>query len=965
MLSLIFFIFFICNELQSVNAQVKMIKNGAELNSDELKLRIQFYSDDIIRITKSTHEGSLDKLSLSVIPDSIHELNIKTEDKADKLLLKSDEVIAEVSKGDCSVKFFTSDNSPILEEAGEPLFNAVSYFSDSGFTIQQDFYISSDEGLYGLGEQTDGYFNYRGKKVMLAQANVGASSSFLISTKNYGILWDNYSKTIFEDKPIPGPSQREGSEASFWSDIGNNIDYYFVSGENMDSVISGYRCLTGKAPMYGKWAFGYWQSKEHYDTQAELMSVAEKYRELKIPIDNMIQDWDYWNGAQNWSGMFFDKILFPDPKGMCDKLHQMNFHIIISIWPALGPATPIYAEMKKHGFLYKPVGWAGFKYYDAFNPAANKLYWKYLKNGIYSKGLDGWWIDSTEPDVVNAMTKESSEYELKKMGRNYLGSWARYLNAYSLAMTDDLYKFWREETSDRRAYILTRSTFSGQQRNAATTWSGDIGASWEVYRKQIAAGLNHCMSGIPYWTFDIGAFVLGAYEGVFMEGGKDPAYQELYARMFQLGAFSPIFRSHGSETPREIWEMGEFTESIIKIDNLRYRLMPYIYSLAWMVTNKDYTIMRGLPMDFSEDKKTFTIDDQFMFGPFTMVCPVTDYMYYTPPQSSILITSEYFKTKDNKPGLNAKYYKDPARKNLSRKVIDPNIDIFWYTGRPDYATDSMYAITWEGKIIPKENGLHQFHLVSYDSKRIILNGDTLRMVYTSTEQYTEKINLDAGKEYSFKLETENRSTGAAKCRLYWKTPSIFAREEEKAVKEKFREVYLPSHPIGTNSSHLGLETDHPLPLEGGRGVGWYDFWTGEFFDGGQKIRTDAPIEKIPLFVKAGSIIPMGPFLQYTTEKPADPIELRIYPGADGHFNLYEDENDNYNYEKGIYATIGFDWNDKEKTITISDRKGEFPGMLKERTFNVVIVERNIGTGIEISEPTKTIKYKGEKIMEKF
>lgn len=381
--------------------------------------------------------------------------------------------------------------------------------------------------------------------------------------------------------------------------------------------------------------------------------------------------------------------------------------------------------MQKHGFLYKPVGWAGFKYYDAFNPEANKLYWKYLKSGIYSKGLDGWWIDSTEPDVVNAMTKESSEYELKKMESNYLGSWARYLNAFSLAMTDDLYKFWREETSDRRAYILTRSTFSGQQRNATTTWSGDIGASWEVYREQIAAGLNHCMSGIPYWTFDIGAFVLGAYEGVFMQGGKDPAYQELYARMFQLGAFSPIFRSHGSETPREIWEMGEFTEPIINIDNLRYRLIPYIYSLAWMVTENDYTIMRGLPMDFSADENTYSIDDQFMFGPSLMVCPVTDFMYYTPPKASEMVSSEFFfvnsspgKADDSKMGLLTKYYKDADRKILSKEEVEPNVNIFWYIGRPDYVTDSTYAITWEGKLIPKETGKHQFHLISYDKNEL-------------------------------------------------------------------------------------------------------------------------------------------------------------------------------------------------------------------------------------------------------
>jgi len=627
---------------------------------------------------------------------------------------------------------------------------------------------------------------------------------------------------------------------------------------------------------------------------------------------------------------------------MCDSLHNMNYRIIISIWPALGPNTEIYKDMFKNNFLYKPIGWAGFKYYDAFNPEANKLYWKYLKSGLYSKGLDGWWIDSTEPDVVNEMTKESSEYELKKMGMNHLGSWARYLNAFSLAMTDDIYKFWREETSERRAYILTRSTFAGQQRNAATTWSGDIGASWEVYRNQIAAGLNHCISGIPYWTFDIGAFVLGAYDGVFMKGGKDPAYQELYTRMFQLGAFTPIFRSHGSETPREIWEMGEFTNTLIKYDNLRYRLLPYIYSLSWMVTNKNYTFMRALPMDFLSDQNTYNIGDQFMFGPSIMVCPVTDFMYYRPPGHSELIATEHFKTNEGKPGLSAKYFKDAERNILGKEQIDSNIDFTWYTGRPDYVTDSTYAVQWNGKLIPNETGEHQFHLISYDPKRIIINGDTLKMVYTSVEQYTELINLEAGKEYSFTVETENRSTGAAKFRLFWKTPRIFTEEKNKVEKEKTRNVYLPKDNT------------------------WFDFWTGEKHFGGNNIKTDAPIEKIPLFIRSGSIIPMGPFLQYSTEKPANPIELRIYTGANGNFTLYEDENDNYNYEKGIYSTIDFSWDDTKSILTIGERKGEFPGMLNKRIFNVVIVNKDHGTGLEIyDKPDKSVIYSGKRMEIKF
>jgi alpha-D-xyloside xylohydrolase len=917
----------------TLQAQVKVIRNGIALEVRELNLKAQFYADNIVRITKWSPNGTSKKLSLSVIMDSIPELRVTVKQSSGAIRLESPKLSLDISKADGTIEYFAADNGPVLKEKGKAAFTPIVYDSDSGFSVLQRFQLTRDEGLYGLGDQEDGYFNYRSKKVVLVQANVGAANPFLISTHNFGILWDNYSKTVFEDNA-------EG--ASFWSDMGNNIDYFFIYGADMDDVISGYRQLTGKAPMYGKWAYGYWQSKEHYRTQAELMSVAEKYRRLKMAIDNIIQDWDYWNGAANWSGMFFDKTLFPEPKQMCDQLHRMNFHIIISIWPALGPKTAIYVDMQKHGFLYKPIGWGGFKYYDAYNPKANELYWKYLKSGLYSKGLDGWWIDSTEPDVVNAMTKESSEYELKKMGSNYLGSWARYLNAFSLAMTNDLYKYWRNETSNHRAYILTRSTYAGQQRNAATTWSGDIGASWKVYRDQISAGLNHCMSGIPYWTFDIGAFVLGAYDGVFIHGGKDPAYQELYTRMFQFGAFCPIFRSHGSETPREIWEMGDFVEPILKIDRLRYRLMPYIYSLAWMVTNRDYTMMRGLPMDFPNDEKTFSIDDQFMFGPSIMVCPVTEYMYHRPPEHSVLVGPEYFRTNDGKPGLLAKYYEDAARENLSKVQIDPDIDNVWYTGRPDYVTDSTYAIRWEGKLIPQESGKHQFHLLSYDPKRIILDGDTLRMVYTSVEQYTEPVELKAGKEYSFVLETENRSTGAARMRLFWKTPSIFAKEQMQETREKTWDVYLPAQ------------------------HGWYDFWTGDTVEGGGTTKADSPIDKLPLFVKAGSIIPTGPFLQYSTQKPADPIELRIYLGADCSFTLYEDENDNYNYEKGIYATIEFRWDDARRQLTIADRSGDFAGMLKQRTFNVVIVSKDHGAGMEIGERfDKVVQYSGKEITVKF
>jgi alpha-D-xyloside xylohydrolase len=904
------------------------IQNGVQLKTAQMNVKVQFYADDTVRVIKWLANGTSDKNSLVVIQKDLPKLEIKVQENPASFLLSSANITVQVSKIDGVISYLTDDNQVILKEQGKAVISPIDIpHEKNAFSIQQSFRLTPDEGIYGLGQHQDGYMNYRGKTVKLVQSNTDAVTPFLISTAGWGMLWDNYSKTIFSDNP---------GRMSMWSEVADNVDYCFIACKTMDETIAGYRNLTGQAPMYGKWAYGYWQSKEHYKTRDELLGVAKEYRKRQIPIDNMIQDWNYWGDNKTWSGMFFDEKKFPNPKEMVDILHEMNYHMIISIWAGLGPDTAIFKEMDKKGYLYDQFGWAGFKYYDAYNPKANNLYWKYLKEGLYSKGIDGWWIDSTEPDVVNALTKEGTDAWMKKLGTNHLGSFARYMNPYSLVMTDSVYQNHRKETDQKRAYILTRSAFAGQQRNAATTWSGDIGANWDVYRKQISAGVNHCMSGIPYWTFDIGSFVIGSYGGVFSNGGTDPAYQELYARMFQFGAFCPIFRSHGSETPREMWEFGDYTDMMIKFDNLRYRLMPYIYSLAWQITDGGYTIMRGLPMDFASDKKTYAIDDQFMFGPAMMVCPVTEYMQHKPPQDSILITPEHFRTKDGKPGLDVTYYSDIELKNVLRKQVEPNINLFWYTGWPDFIDDATFAMRWEGKLVPTQTGTHRFHMKSFGPKKVFLDGKELECNYFSVEFYTVPVELQAGKEYDFAFQTSNDVAGAFRSQLYWKTPEIHAQEKTVEPRAKTRQVYLPA------------------------GTQWTDFWTGETLNGGQTITSDAPMEKMPLLIKAGSIIPMGPFVQYADEKAADPIELRIYPGTDGSFTLYEDENDNYNYEKGVYATIDFKWNDAKRQLTISDRKGSFPGMLKDRTFNIVIVGKDHGAGIETTDkPDKIVSYNGK------
>jgi alpha-D-xyloside xylohydrolase len=873
--------------------------------------------------------GTPEKTSLSVIQKDVPELSVRFEENDATVTLSSGQLKVRLNKSDGTIQYLADDNHVLLKEQGRPVFTPCHIEQEkTASSIQQNFTLTPDEGVYGLGQHQSGYMNYRGRTVKLVQSNTEAVTPMLVSTGGWGIFWDNYSKTIFADS-------REAT--SFWSEVADNIDYYFLYGPTIDQAIAGYRQLTGQAPMYGKWAYGYWQSKEHYATRDELLGIAQEYRRRRIPIDNIVQDWNYWGGNDMWGGMFFDQTKYPRPKEMIDLLHQEHFHLMISIWGGLGPASPIYQDMERRGYLYSPVGWAGFRFFDAYNPAADDLYWKYASQGLFSKGVDAWWMDSTEPDIVNALTKESEEYEMKRVENNHLGSFARYLNPYSLVITEGVYKNQRKETDQKRVFILTRSTFAGQQRAAAATWSGDIGANWDVYRKQISAGINHSMAGIPYWTFDIGAFSLGCQGGVFSNGGKDPAYQELYTRMFQLGAFSPIFRSHGSETPREIWEFGDYTASLVKFDNLRYRLLPYIYSLAWRVTHDGYSIMRGLPMDFTPDQKTYSIDDQFMFGPAIMVSPVTEYMYHRPPENTILITPEHFRTKDGKPGLTARYYCDADFKTLCHEAVEPDINLFWYTGWPSFITGPKFSMRWEGKLIPTETGKYRFNMKSFGPRRVYLDGKEVAHNYDSMESHTVPVELHAGKEYDFAFETSNAVLGAFRAQMYWKTPEIFAREERPAQpRQKTRTVYLPS------------------------GTQWIDFWTGEVLSGGRSVVADAPIDKIPLMVRSGSIIPMGPSVQYSTERPADPIELRIYPGAKGSFTLYEDENDNYDYEKGVYSTIEFSWDDARRQLRIDARTGSFPGMLKARTFHVVIVRKGHGTGVEVTDnPDKVISYQGE------
>jgi len=929
----------ILGAFHQTESHYQKIQNGIVLNLKSGKLKVQFYTEKIIRVTFARSEKLLSKQSLIVIrnPQNIN-WDLKQNERT--ITISTNKLTAEVNIETGAIRFYDRNGKLLLQEhPGNPhTMTEAEVMGEKTYHAIQRFIPAGEEGIFGLGQHQEGYTNYRGKEVILVQTNTVAVNPFLVSTNGYGILWDNYSKTIFKDNE---------TNRSFWSEVADQIDYYFIADESMDSVIAGYRFLTGPAPLFGKWAYGYWQSKERYKDASELVGTVEEFRRRQIPIDNIVQDWRYWGENEYWSSMKFDESIFPEPEKMIKRLHdELHVHLMNSIWHALGVKTEIYKELKAKGLMYPPIHWSTGYVYDAYSEEARKIYWRYIKEGLIAKGVDALWMDATEPELGDQHSYALSEKYIKQFGMTALGPIARYLNTYSLMTTSGVFQGFRRDFPDKRVFILTRSAFAGQQRNAAVAWSGDIAANWDVFRKQISAGINFCMSGLPYWTHDIGAFFPSGRGALYPEGCHDPAYRELYVRWFQFGAFTPIFRSHGTGTPREPWQFGEpgdwAYEALLKFDRLRYRLLPYIYSLAWKITSQGYTMMRGLPMDFSPDKKTYEINNQYMFGPSIMVMPVTEEMYHKAKIPGEPIPSQNLVSPDGKPGgLYGEYFEGT---DLSKKVnarVDPVIDFSWSGGPPAGCPIDNYSVRWTGELVTDEAGSYEIGVLTDDGARLWLDD---KLIIDAWQQqgatyYSTRQKLAANQKYGIRLEYF-QAGGDAVIKLSWTKPSQqVASSDDRTVKSV--SVYLPQC------------------------QGWYDFWTGEFFPGGQTVEKATPIDIMPLYVKAGSIIPMGPFKQYATEKPEDPIELRIYTGADAEFVLYEDENDNYNYEKGIYATIPFHWDEKSKTLTIGKRKGKFPGMLKQREFRIIWVGKNHGTGVEIEpESDRTVRYAGEKVVVK-
>ncbi len=908
------------------------------------QVRLQVLGERLIRVSATPDRRFVDKESLVVLPQDTP-VDFSVEERDDSVFVRTAALTAAVARQTGVVRFSDARGRLLLAEAeGGRTFRRIEVEGTQGYTVQQVFASTADdEGLYGLGQHQSDEFNYKGKNEELFQYNTKVSVPFVVSTEGYGVLWDSYSLCRFgnpqpyvqlgdvfglRDKdsvdgaltgtyvPAEGAPlvRREDSlyfecndraahlqrvvnlpvdfrfggshvtyegdltanadgvhhfllyyagyvkvymndelvvperwraawnpnswkfdvamkagetarlriewlpdgdksffglramvpvadarsrQMTWWSEMQDQLDYYFVAGKDMDEVISGYRTLTGKAPVMPRWAMGYWQSRERYKTQDELLATLGEFRRRQIPIDNIVLDWFYWRENQ-WGSHEFDPERFPDPKAMVDSVHAMNGHLMISVWPKFYAGTEHFSEFDEHGWMYRQAvedsirDWVGPGYvgsfYDAYSADARRLFWEQMHDHLYPLGIDAWWMDASEPNVTDCT---DMDYRKALCGPTALGPSTQYFNTYALMNARAIYEGQRAADADRRVFLLTRSGFAGLQRYSTATWSGDIASRWEDMKAQISAGLNFSVSGVPFWTMDIGGFTienryyaaLAAYnQGQVTDDWRE--WQELQTRWYQFGAFCPLFRAHGQGPFREVWNIASEGQpaynSIVYYTRLRYRLMPYLYALAGMAWRDDYTLMRPLVMDFTDDREARNVGDQFLLGPALMAAPVYTY-------------------------------------------------------------------------------------------------------------------------------------GA-----------------------RSRSVYLPA------------------------ACSWYDFYTGRTMAPGRH-DVSAPYERIPLFVPAGSILPVGPDVQYAGEQPDAPLTLYVYTGRDGHFTLYDDDGVTYAYERGECATIPLAWDEAAATLTIGARQGQYPGMAARRTFRIVFVAPDHPQPFGSEEGAVEVEYEGKEL----
>ena len=782
-----------------------------ELTAADMNINVTFYSPEIIRVTKTPLGSNSPKKKSEVVTMSPQSsLSVAESSTASAFRLKSSSLSVTINRHTGLISFATANGKPLLKEKATT-FAPRATGSDKGrYTVSMSYQLDKDEAIYGLGTVQDGKLNRRGLSKRVEQSNIEDFQNVIQSVKGWGIYWDNYSCSHFDDN---------AQGMTFKAEVGDCADYYFMFGKNADGVNACMRQLTGNVPMFPLWTYGFWQCRERYKSSKELLEVVDNYRRLQVPLDGIIQDWQYWGNNYLWNAMDFLSEQFTDGKQMIDRVHEQNAHIMISIWASFGPQTQQFAKLAEKDLLLPIETWpqsglshiwpprmeypSGVKVYDAYSPVARQIYWDHLKR-LFDYGIDAWWMDSTDPDFFNP---RESDFEYKTSA----GSWRSVRNLFPLATVKGIYANQRKESADKRVFIMTRSAFAGQQHYGSGLWSGDVASTWDMLRKQVPAGLNYTMTGCPNFNTDIGGFFCGSYntDGTG-SAPRNPQYQELYVRWMQYGLFCPVFRSHGADAPREIYQFGKKGEPIYdaieSTIRLRYRLLPYIYSTAWQVTSANESYLRALTYDFASDKNTWNLGSEFMFG----------------------------------------------RSILATPILDPQ-----YTEEKIFKEDAMSG--WDKK----------------DAK-------------------IEKL----------------------------KDGKIDFSEEKTATK------YLP------------------------KGADWYEFYTEKLYKGGRNVTFTTTIDRTAMFVKAGTILPLAPVMQYAQQSQWDNLDIIVYPGSNAVFTLYEDEGDNYNYERGVYSTITMKWNDSHRTFTVEARQGQFPGMLQNRKFNIRIA----GT-----EAVKTVDYNGNAV----
>ena len=776
--------------------------------------RIEFFTPGIVHVVKSFDSKTPKSLVVTAKPQQVavsHNGNT----------WKSSELTVKLNPATNSLTFLSAKGKVLLREKSSSIKPVLTNDNPGKYCISQTFLLDKDEAVYGLGTIQNGKMNRRGEHKRMEQSNLEDFQSVIQSIKGWGIYWENYSPTQYDD---------DENGMSLTSEVGEAIDYYFMYGGSADGVIAQIRHLSGDVPMFPLWTYGYWQSKERYKTANETLGIVQQYRKLGVPLDGIIQDWQYWGSNYLWNAMDFLSEDFSNGRQMIDEVHKLNAHFMISIWASFGPMTKAFQELKQKDLLFDFETWpqsgltfwpprkdypSGVRVYDAFSPEARDIYWKNLKT-LYDYGTDAWWMDSTDPDCFDS----SPATYAHKAGQEG-GTWRSLRNAFPLETVRGVYQAQRNSQRStpnsqlsKRVFIMTRSSFAGQQHYGSNMWSGDVNSSWDMLRKQVPAGLSFSLTGNPNFNTDIGGFFCGSYN---TRGGgsapRNPQFQELYVRWMQYGLFCPVFRSHGADAPREIWQFGKKGEpvydAIEEAIRLRYQFLPYLYSTAWQVTSNNESYMRPLFSDFASDKRVWDMTDEFMFGRSILAAPILDPQY------------------------------------TEEKIIRTDAMTGWNKNDVGSQKEDVRGVNW--------------------------------------------------------------------------------------AETKTAQKYLPE------------------------GANWYDFWTGERYQGGQTVTLATLLNRVPMFVRAGSILPLGPVMQYVGEKKWDNLELRVYPGADATFTLYEDEGDNYNYEKGVYTTIPIRWSEHTRTLTIGERKGSYPGMLEKRSFTVLTPDGK----------SQTVEYNGKEVKCKF